>query len=86
MDIKSREQLAEAMETVAKCLTEQDDYEIWQLNCEDTDLTSNSDFADMMDQFLSIMAEAYNGRGLTCDGIRNCSWSWFDITENEDNV
>lgn len=86
MNISERKQLQEAMEVVAKCLTEQDDYEIWQLNSEDTDLEIDSDFADMMDQFLSIMSEAYNGRGLTCDEVRNCSWGWFDITENEENL
>lgn len=84
MDKKRRGKVVKAMETIARCINDEDVFMPWLMaGVADGDITSeteddsvdleyyidNDNFADLMACFLRRMVAAHKSGGLYCDGV-----------------
>ena len=83
MRAKERAELVRAMETVARCINDEEVFEGWLIcgvadgdideNTTDEDLAcyyeDDKDFADLIEEFMHLMARARKSGGLYCDGV-----------------
>lgn len=83
MNIKRRAEVVRAMETLARCINDEDIFESWlMIGVADGDIDENTTdeelewycedtpFAELMGLFLRLMSRANdNDTGLYCDGI-----------------
>lgn len=82
MKLKERIEVVRAMETIARCINDEDIFMGWLMNgVADGDITpettdedlewyaEDDNFQDLMDCFLRRMARAKASGGLYCDGV-----------------
>lgn len=76
MNIKERAEVVKAMETLARCINDEEIFECWLIEGVadgETDFedyyTEDEAFKDLMTLFLRLMAAARKSGGLYCDQI-----------------
>lgn len=82
MNLKERAKVVRAMETIARCINDEEIFMPWlSVGVADGDITEDTtdedleyyceddNFAELMELFLRLMARAKKDGGLYCDGV-----------------